>query len=143
MAVIREFRSEVDTSSAPEGRFAGLRASEALSQIALAIEPSFVVIDRRPLIGQCFLASLRDARPNLAFKGFPSVAAWQGTASSTSASTILLCLPGGSTPEVERDRIARELAEIQAYALDVRVAVMSDCESPEQIVQVFKLGIKG
>ncbi|MHC2109294.1 LuxR C-terminal-related transcriptional regulator [Methylobacterium sp. CM6246] len=114
-----------------------------MSQIASEVEPSFVVIDRRPLIGQCFLASLRDARPNLAFMGFPSVAAWQDSAASTSTSTVLLCLPGGSAPQAERDQIARELAEIHAYAPGVRVAVMSDCESSGQIVQVLRIGVKG
>ncbi|MCJ2091516.1 hypothetical protein MKK67_03180, partial [Methylobacterium sp. J-072] len=68
----------------------GLHAGAILSrrhlhQIELRTEPTFVGIVRRSLIGQFFLASLREARPNLAFNGFPSVAAWQDTAASSSA----------------------------------------------------------
>ncbi|MCJ2141552.1 LuxR C-terminal-related transcriptional regulator [Methylobacterium sp. E-066] len=143
MSTLVKIRSEVRDSSVPGLHADAILARQHLNQIELGTEPTFVVIDRRPLIGQCFLASLRDARPNLAFKGFPSVAAWQDMAASTSTSTVLLCLPGGSTLQAERDQIARELAEIHAYAPSVRVAVMSDYESPDQIVQVLKLGVKG
>jgi DNA-binding NarL/FixJ family response regulator len=105
--------------------------------------PSFVVIDRRPLIGQCFLAALQRAEPSVSFEGFPSVAAWERAAAHASADAVLLCLPGGLTPEKEREQIVQHLAELRTWNPDVSVAVMSDCESPAHVAQVLKLGIKG
>jgi DNA-binding NarL/FixJ family response regulator len=104
---------------------------------------SFVVIDRRPLIGQCFLAALQRAEPSVHFEGFPSIAAWQHAAAHTWADAVLLCLPGGDTPEKEREQIVQHLAELRGWNPDVSVAVMSDCESPAHVAQVLKLGIKG
>lgn len=103
----------------------------------------FVVIDRRPLIGQCFLASLRGAEPGLRFEGFLSMEAWQNAEAFSPASVVLLCLAGGNKPAVEQGQIAQELAALRARHPDVAVAVMSDCESVEQIVHVLKLGIRG
>jgi DNA-binding NarL/FixJ family response regulator len=143
MSLLSKSCPAFEAEGASERRFGAIQAVLAASQIELGTEPTFVVIDRRPLIGQCFLASLRDARPNLTFNGFPSVAAWQDTAALTSTSTVLLGLSGGSTPQAERDQIARDLTEIHARAPGVRVAVMSDCESPDQIVQVLRIGVKG
>jgi DNA-binding NarL/FixJ family response regulator len=105
--------------------------------------PSFVVIDRRPLIGQCFLAALRSAEPNFSFDGYPSIAAWQSAASPTSVGAVLLCLPGGHTPEKEREQIAQDLFELRAWNPNVEVAILSDCECPVHVVQVLRLGIKG
>jgi DNA-binding NarL/FixJ family response regulator len=104
---------------------------------------SVVVIDRRPLISQCFLSSLRSAEPNLGFQSFPSIAAWQASAAAHSVGAVLLCLPGGHTPEKEREQITQDFNELRAWNPDVGVAVMSDCESPEQIAQVLKLGVRG
>jgi DNA-binding NarL/FixJ family response regulator len=104
---------------------------------------SFVVIDRRPLIGQCFLAALRRAEPSVHFEGFPSIAAWERAAAHASADAVLLCLPGGDTPEKEREQFVQHLAELRSWNPDVSVAVMSDCESPAHVAQVLKLGIRG
>lgn len=110
---------------------------------ATPARPSFIVIDRRPLISQCFLAYLRSAEHNLSFQSFASIAGWQSAAASAVVGAVLLCLPGGHTPEKEREQIAQDLAELRAWNPDVGVAVMSDCESPEQIAQVMRLGIRG
>ena len=143
MALLSKIRLASKDVGASDHDIKAIRSALVVSQIDREAEPSFVVIDRRPLIGQCFVASLREARPNLTFKNFPSVEAWQDTAVTTSASTVLLCLPGGSTPQAEQDQISRELAEIHTYTPEVQVAVMSDCESFGQIIQTLKLGIKG
>lgn len=104
---------------------------------------SFVVIDRRPLIGQCFLAALRSAEPNLTFEGYSSIGAWQRAAVSTPVGAVLLCLPGGHMPEKEREQIAQDFAELRAWNPDVKIAILSDCENPAHVAQVLKLGIKG
>jgi DNA-binding NarL/FixJ family response regulator len=120
-------------------------AAELTHQHSLAARamPFFIVIDPRPLIGQCFLAALRSAEPNLSFEGYSSIGAWQRAAASTPAGAVLLCLSGGHTPEKEREQIAQAFAELRAWNPDVEVAILSDCESPPHVAQVLKLGIKG
>ncbi|MGU3541173.1 LuxR C-terminal-related transcriptional regulator, partial [Methylobacterium sp. A54F] len=100
-------------------------------------------MDRRPLVGQCLLASLRDADAQMRFETFASLGQWHQDTSLASACLVLLCLPGGHAPEAERAEIQRELAELRGWNPSVPVAVMSDCESPEQIIKVLELGIKG
>lgn len=104
---------------------------------------TIVLIDHRPLVGQCLLASLREADKSASFELYCSPQHWRNDALRAAASLVVLCLPGGQTLDAELASIARSLEDLRDWNETVSVMVMSDTESAATIVRIFQLGVQG
>lgn len=104
---------------------------------------TIVLIDHRPLVGQCLLTSLRGTDKLSTFALYPSLQRWKDDAVHLAASLVVLCLPGGQTADAELAFITRDLEEVRGWNDTVSVMVMSDTESAEVIVRIFQLGVQG
>lgn len=103
---------------------------------------TIVLVDHRPLVGQCLLTSLRGLDRVTTFELYPSLQHWRdGTLHA--ASLVVLCMPGGQAADAELASINRSLENLRAWNDAVSVIVMSDTENAEVIVRAFQLGVKG
>ncbi|MEE7457050.1 helix-turn-helix transcriptional regulator [Methylorubrum populi] len=104
---------------------------------------TIILIDHRPLVGQCLLTSLRGTDKLSTFALYPSLQHWRADAVHAAPSLVVLCLPGGQTADAELAFVTRDLAELRGCNDAVSVIVMSDTESAEVIVKIFQLGVQG
>lgn len=111
--------------------------------VLVPIGNTIILIDRRPLVGQCLLASLRAADRNSVFELYPSLKDWKGEASRLAACLVVFCLPGGQAADAELAALGHDLNDLGAWNETIPAMVMSDSESPETIVKILQLGVKG
>lgn len=104
---------------------------------------TIVLIDHRPLVGQCLLTSLKGTDKTATFALYPSLQQWREDGLHPAASLVVLCLPGGQTADAELAFITRDLEELRGWNDTASVMVMSDTESAEVIVRIFQLGVQG
>ncbi|WP_082483855.1 response regulator transcription factor [Methylobacterium sp. Leaf87] len=111
--------------------------------LANAIGNTIILIDRRPLVGQCLLASLRTTDKISTFELYPSLDQWKSEVSRLAACLVVFCLPGHQAADADLAAISHDLAELGAWNETIPTMVMSDSESPETIVKILQLGVKG
>jgi DNA-binding NarL/FixJ family response regulator len=102
-----------------------------------------VVIDRRRLLSQCIQASLRLADPHSAFVTCASLDEWQADPRRDEAGLVVLCLSGAASAEAEAIEIRKTLSQLRSFDAAASLAVMSDGESPDRIVQALNAGARG
>lgn len=103
-------------------------------------QQTIVIIDDRYFARDCLARCLRELEPDSIVRTYTGAEEWLRTASAASACVVLLCATGQQATEVA---IRRDLDAIRASAENALVIVMSDVESPLEMVEALQHGAKG
>ena len=98
---------------------------------------SIVLIESRPLVRQCLTQALAGALGQIV-KCYPSVPDWLSCCDGVEADLVVLCVAAsGGAAEVDVAALLAQLAERW------RTVVLSDIETPKQILEVIERGARG
>ncbi|MDP4023737.1 response regulator transcription factor [Methylobacterium sp. NEAU 140] len=102
-----------------------------------------ILIDRRPLIGQCVIASLQSADRTSKFLVYPSVEHVLSATVVPETSTIVLSYADCHLHNSELEQIKRDIHTLRTRIGSVSIIVMADSENATYILKVFQLGVRG
>jgi DNA-binding NarL/FixJ family response regulator len=94
------------------------------------------------MAGECLSKSFCGIEPSYAVMVYPSVRAWQQSASFTRSSLVLLCASAGGSSDAEVAEIERELVLIKQFNADIPIAVLSDREDARHVLKLIGSGVR-
>jgi len=101
---------------------------------------SISIIDENAFARDCLARCLREIERDFVIGSYGSVESWQSAQPTGGTSIVLLCATGQKATELT---VRRDLAAVKATQPGALCIVMSDGESPEQMLDAIEQGASG